>query len=202
MAEVAELWPKILPQVKAGVTGIGVWTALSSAVPIALEDGVLVVGVPPGQSELGGHLRMPATSRLIEQTASAASGSPIKLRVIDGTTQSEWDLTKRRDAERRRMQEADMVKMKAELETKTSWEAVYEKISREFAGVANRSLPQNRGRFFDAAVSIVADARRQQTNFDDVNERSFARCLERISQYTEIPSAYVAFEVLKRAEEI
>jgi hypothetical protein len=63
-------------------------------------------------------------------------------------------------------------------------------------------LPQNRGRFFDAAVSIVADARRQQTNFDDVNERSFARCLERISQYTEIPSAFVAFEVLKRAEEI
>jgi hypothetical protein len=100
------------------------------------------------------------------------------------------------------MQEADMVKMKAELESKTSWESVYEKISREYAGVANRSLPQNRGRFFDAAVSIVADARRQQTNFDDMNERSFARCLERISQYTEIPSSYVAFEVLKRAEEI
>lgn len=202
MAEVAELWQTILPQVKAGVTGIGVWTALSSAVPIALEEGVLVIGVPGGQSELGGHLRMPATSRLIETTASASFGSPVKLRVIDGTTAAEWDLTKRRDAERRRMQEADMVKMKAELESKTSWESVYEKISREFAGVANRSLPQNRGRFFDAAVSIVAEARREQTNFDDMNERSFARCLERISQYTEIPSAYVAFEVLKRAEEI
>ena len=132
MAEVAELWQKILPQVKAGVTGIGVWTALSSAVPIALEDGVLVIGVPGGQSELGGHLRMPSTSRLIESTASAACGSQTRLRVIDGITQNDWDLTKRRDAERRRMQEADMVKMKAELESKTSWESVYEKISREY----------------------------------------------------------------------
>ena len=73
---------------------------------------------------------------------------------------------------------------------------------REFAAVSNRSLPQNRARFFDAACSIVADARKEQTEYDDSNERSFARCLERIAQYTEIPSTLVAQEVLKRSGEI
>jgi hypothetical protein len=38
MAEVEELWGKVIPTVRAGVTGIGVWTALKTAVPIAFED--------------------------------------------------------------------------------------------------------------------------------------------------------------------
>jgi hypothetical protein len=202
MAEVSELWEQVVPKVREGVTGIGVWTALKSCVPIALEDGIFVLGVPNGASELGGHLRMPMTSRLIETQVSGAVGSPVRLRVIDGVTVQDWEVNKRRDAERRRMQEAELVKAKAQLESKTSWEGIYEKLSREFASVQNRSLPQNRARFFEAAISIVAEARKEQTIFDDNNERNFARCLERISQYTEISSTYVAYEVLKRAEEL
>lgn len=202
MAEVAEIWKEVAPKVRAGVTGIGVWTALKSCVPITIDEGVFVLGVPYGGAELGGHLRMAVTSRLIETNMSEAVGSPIKLRVIDGTEMADWDVTKRRDAERRRMQEAEMVKMRTELENRTSWDSIYERLSREYASVPNRSLPQNRARFFDAAISIVTDARQTMGVADDQAERNFARCLERISQYTEIPSAYVAFEVLKRAEEI
>ena len=202
MSQVVELWEKIVPKVREGVTGIGVWTALKTCVPVALEDGYLVLGVPSGASELGGHLRMPQTSRLIETLASQEGGSALRLRVIDGTTAQDWEVTKRRDVERRRMQEADMVKMKAQLETRTSWDSIYEKLSREFASTPNRSLPQSRARFFDAALSIISEARRELGLNDEQNERNFARCIERVSQYTEIPSAYVAFEVLKRAEEI
>ena len=135
MPEVAELWEQVVPEVRKGVTGIVIWTALKTAVPVAF-------------------------------------------------------------------QEAEMAKMKAELLVRTSWEQIYERISREFAAVPNRSLPQNRARFFDAACAIVADARKEQTEYDDSNERSFARCLERIAQYTEIPSTLVAQEVLKRSGEI
>jgi hypothetical protein len=202
MAEVAEIWEKAIPTVRAGVTGIGVWTALKSAVPITLEDGVFVLGVPHGSAEFGGHLRMASTSRLIEITVSQVVGAATKIRIIDGIEMHDWEVMKRRDIERRRMQDAEMAKMKAEMTTRSSWETIYEKISREFAAVPNRSLPQNRARFFDAAVSIVAEARKDQTVYDDANERNFARCLDRISQYTEISGTYVAFEVLRRSGEI
>ena len=202
MAEVVEIWEKVIPTVRAGVTGIGVWTALKTAVPIIYEDDVFVLGVPHESAELGGHLRMAMTSRLIEMTVSQTLGKPTKLRIIDGIEANDWEVTKRRDIERRRMQDAEMVKMKAELNTRNSWESIYEKLSREFAAVPNRSLPQNRARFFEAAVSIVAEARKDQTVSDDSNERNFARCIERISQYTEIASSYVAYEVLKRSGEI
>jgi hypothetical protein len=202
MAQVVELWEKIVPKVREGVTGIGVWTALKTCVPIALEEGVIVLGIPSGGSELGGHLRMPQTARLIESLASSEVGSAVKLRVIDGATIEDWEVNKRRDIERRRMQEAEMNKMRAQLETRTNWDTIYEKLSREFAATPNRSLPQSRARFFDAAISIISDARRELGLNDEANERSFARCIERVAQYTEIPSAYVAFEVLKRSEEI
>lgn len=202
MPEVAELWEQVVPEVRKGVTGIGVWTALKTAVPIAFEDGVFVLGVPHGSAELGGHLRMASTSRLIEVTVSKVLNNPTKIRIIDGIEQHDWEVAKRRDIERRRMQDAEMAKMKAELLIRNSWESIYEKISREYAAVPNRSLPQNRARFYDAAISIVAEARKEQTEYDDANERNFARCLERIAQYTEIPSTQVAYEVLKRSGEI
>lgn len=202
MAEVAELWEKVVPEVRAGVTGIGVWTALKTAVPIAFEEGVFVLGVPHESAELGGHLRMASTSRLIEVTTSKHVGAPTKIRIIDGTEPHDWEVAKRRDIERRRMQEAEMEKMKANLLIRNTWESVYERISREFAAVPNRSLPQNRARFFDAACSIVAEARKEQTEYDDQNERNFARCIERVAQYTEIPSTAIAYEVLKRSGEI
>jgi hypothetical protein len=125
MAEVEELWGKVIPTVRAGVTGIGVWTALKTAVPIAFEDGVFVLGIPHGSAELGGHLRMASTSRVIETTVSQTVGAPTKVRIIDGIEQHDWEVAKRRDIERRRMQDAEMAKMKAELTVRSSWESIY-----------------------------------------------------------------------------
>lgn len=202
MPDLAEVWKEALPSILGSVTGRGVWTALNSAVPIDLEDGVFVLGISTRDSELGGHLRMASTSQLIEKTVSSKLKQPIRLRVIDGTTPQDWVVAKRRDVERRRLQEAELSKMRAELQAKSNWEGVYEQLSRRFAAVNNRSLPQNRARFFEEAVSIIVEARKDQTNYDELGERNFARCLERVAQYTEIPSVIVAKEVLSRSGEI
>lgn len=202
MADLAAVWQQALPKVREGVTGVGVWTALNSAAPVALEDGVFVLGAPTGQTELAGHLRIASTHRLLEHHIAAALGAPTRVRVIDGLTQADWELVKRRDAERRRMQEAEMTKLRTELDSKTSWEGVYEQLSRRYAAIQNKSLPQNRARFFDEACEVVAKARQEQTTYDDLGERNFARCIERVSQYCDVGSTLVAQEILKRSGEI
>ena len=161
-----------------------------------------MLGVPRQDSALGAHLRLPATSQMIERTVGVSLGHQVRLRVIDGTTSEDWDLVKRRDVERRRLQEAELTKMKAELQAKTSWDGIYEQLSRRFAAISNRSLPQNRARFFEEAVAIIVEARKTQDQFDDLGERNFARCLERVAQYTDLPSVLVAKEVLSRAGEL
>ena len=202
MAELSEVWQTALPKVREGVTGVGVWTALNAAVPITVEDGLFVLGSPAGQSELAGHLRIPATHRLLEQQVGKALNQQIRVRVIDGTTPEAWEITKRRDAERRRMQEAEMTKMRSELSAKNTWESTYEQLSRRFAAIQNKSLPQNRARFFDEACAIVADARKENGGYDEMGERNFARCIERVAQYCDVPSPIVAMEILKRSGEI
>ncbi len=202
MSEAAALWSKILPDVRKGVTGVGVWTALNNAKAIAFEDGVLAIGLPHDLGELTGHLRVPATKRLIDQLASAAHGSPVACRILDGNTQQDWETAKRKDIEARRMQEQAMAKMRLELQAKQSWDGVYDQLSRRYAAIPAKSLPQNRARFYEEAVALIAETRQSQTEWDDLGERNFARCIERLTQYTEMPSTQVAIDVLKRSGEL
>jgi hypothetical protein len=127
---------------------------------------------------------------------------PVALRVIDGTEQADWEVEKRRDAEKQRLNEQSLNKMRAELQSKVSWDAVFEQLSRKYAAVPNKSLPQNRARFFEEAVALLAEARQGQATWDDLGERNFARCLERLSQYADVPSTIVASLVLQKAGEL
>jgi hypothetical protein len=202
MADLLETWRAVLPKVQQSVTGRGVWAALNAARPIAFEDGTYVLGLPHEDSELAGHLRIPSTKRIIEIAIGARVGQQVVVRIIDGTTQADYDIVKRRDAERRRLEEADLVKMRAQLEAKSSWETIYEQLSRRFAAVTNKSLAQNRARFYEEAIELIAEARKGQANFDELGERNFARCLERLAQYSEVPTTLVAVQVLQRAGEL
>lgn len=202
MADLTAIWSEVLPGIKDGVTGVGVWSALNAVQPLALDEGVFVMGLPHGESELAGHLRLALTRRLIEQAMAEKLKAPVTLRVIDGTGSADYEAVKRRDAESRRLQNASLEKMRAEMSARSNWDSVYETLSRRFAAVATKSLPQNRARFLEEAVEIVAEARRNQGDYDEPGERSFARCIERVAQYADVPSVLVAREILKRSGEL
>jgi hypothetical protein len=191
-----------LPGVLDGVTGRGMWAALNAVTPVTLDDGMLVLGLPSTDVELAGHLRMASTQRLIEAVATKASGQPVRVRLIEGVTLEDYELAKRRDVERRRLQEAEMAKMRAEMVARTSWDTVYEQLSRRYAAMTQKSLPQNRARFFEEGVDLIAEARKSQETWDEHGERNFARCLERLSQYSELPTTLCAHFVLQRAGEL
>jgi hypothetical protein len=202
MPDMAELWKETLPLVKQGVTGVGVWTALNACRPVVLEDNVLVLGLPHEDGELAGHLKMPQTARLIEQTASKVAGSSIKVRVIDGLAVEDWEKVKRRDVESARLQEQAMQKARVEHEARASWDGVYEQLGRKYASMLNKSLPQNRAKFLKESIATLADIRKAQGSGDEYGERNFARCIERVAQYGEVPSGWVALQVLERAGEL
>lgn len=202
MADLAAIWKEVLPGIRNEVTGVGVWSALNTCKPLAIDDGVLVIGLPHEESELAGHLRLALTKRLIENAFAEKLNTPVSLRVIDGIAPEDYEAVKRRDTEARRLQNAAMEKMRAEMSARSSWDSVYESLSRRFAAVATKSLPQNRARFLEEAIEIVADARRNQGEYDEPGERSFARCIERVAQYADVPSALVAREILLRSGEL
>lgn len=198
MVDAAAVWSDSVDDIRRAVTGVGVWTALKVAVPIAYEDKVFVLGLPQADSELAGHLRVPHTKRQIETTLSAQLNQPVELRVIHGTRTEDWDLEKRRDFEKRKLQEQALDKARKEATAAKSWEGIYEQLSRAYAATPNRSLPQNRAKFFLEAVNVVAEALVETPITDDMAERNYARCLERIATYSDLPSTFVAVKVLER----
>lgn len=202
MPELVEVWSEALPTIRNGLTGVGVWTALNLAKPVAFENGTLVLGLPHTEMELSGHLRLPQTKRLVEITVGKLLNTPVNMRVIEGTEQDDWEIEKRRDLEKRRLTEQSLAKQRAELTAKSNWDHIYEQLSRKYASVPSKSLPQNRARFFEEAVAMLAEARRNQTGTDDLAERNFARCVERLAQYSEVPSTIVASFVLQKAGEL
>jgi hypothetical protein len=199
MPDIAAVWKTALPEIRDAVTGVGVWTALNACTAIAVEDGVLVLGLPYSENELAGHLKLPAARKAIEDVIGRELGTKVSVRIIPGTATEDWVSQKEGDVVKRRLAEQALDRAKAEMNSRSSWEGLYEKLSRKFAETPNRSLPQNRARFFLEAVDIVSDALIETPITDDMSERNFARCIERIAQYCEIPSALVATKVLERA---
>jgi hypothetical protein len=199
MSEAIDIWKQALPVVRSNVTGVGVWTALNSAVPIAIEDNTFVVGLAPKDGDLAGHLRMAQTKRFMEMELSRLLGKPTAARVIDGTTFADWERVKRRDIEAQRLKDIADSKTRAEITSRSGWEGVYEQLSRRYAAIQNKSLPQNRAKFLKEGIDLVAEALKAQQNADEMGERNLGRCIERISQYSDVPSTLVAVMVLEKA---
>jgi hypothetical protein len=197
MPDLAEVWNSTLPDIRRGVTGVGVWTALNTCKPIAFEEGVLVLGLRHADYELSGHLRLPHTKTLVEQLMTEALGSKVELRVIEGDSYRDWESTKRKDVESQRLRTQALHRERAELHARSTWEDAYEELHKIYSSVGNRSWPQNRAKFYQQALQVLAEARREHPDTDDLNERNFARCLERTAQYADVPSALVALEVMK-----
>ena len=129
-------------------------------------------------------------------------GIPIIARIIDGVTVADWEMAKRKDVEVRRLQQQAIDRAKAEMKSETSWESVYEGLTRKNAGILNKSLPQNRAKFYIEAVELVEEALRTSPITSELDERNFARVLERVAQYADVPSVLVAQAVLEKAVEI
>ena len=141
---------------------------------------------------------MQSTRSLIERFLAQKLSETVQLRVIEGTTEADWELVRRRDEEARRLQEAALQKSRAEVQARSTWDSTYEHLSRLNASIPTKSLPQNRAKFFTQAMDLLIEALKVHSVDDDLSERNFARCIERVAQYSEMPSVMVAYEIQKR----
>lgn len=198
MSDITTIWSEILPEVKNGVTGVGVWQALNQARAVTLDESTFVLGMPHDLSDLAGHLRLQQTKALIERMLSQRLEQPIQLRVIDGIAVEDYQNIKRRDAEAQRLQEQALNRQRAEVAARSSWDTIYDQVSRKFAAVQNKSLPQNRAAFLEEALDLMVDALGKMPLRDDLGERNYARCIERISSYSEVPGVIVALMIKQR----
>ena len=193
-----DAWNSSLEDIKKQVTGVGVWTALNVAIPIAFEeDGTFVLGVTEKESESRGHLALANTRRVMEIELEKRVGKKVEVVVIDGITINHWESLKRRREDFKRLETKAAVRAKEKAGKSTAWDTIYDQMGREFGELQHKAMPQVRARFMLWCVDLVA-AHLHGTAHSEDDERNFSRCVDRIAAYADANQTYIAAMILER----
>lgn len=192
-----DAWNASLEDIKKQVTGVGIWSALNAAIPIALDDSTFVLGVDERDAESHGHLALANVRRVMEQELEKRLGSKVEVEVIAGITINHWESLKRRRDEFRRLEKESAERAKERATQVSVWDSIYDQMGREFGNLENKAQPQVRARFMLWCVDLVAAHLHGSEHTED-DERNFARCVDRIASYADANQTYIAAMILER----
>lgn len=199
-----EVWAQTVDRVKQAVISPGLWRAVEKTVAVTWEDGVFVVGLGSGDGHFSSTLNTRDNQLSIERALREVTGSAdLKLRVIDGTHLEDWEHAKLRDAAAQAHATQSIQRRQSESASFSSWDAIYDQVSRLWAGFENRSLTSGRGRYIDAALDIVLQAIDNglypaEGKGDDLAERGLSRVLERIANMTGSDAAIISYLLVQK----
>ncbi len=192
-----DAWNNSVEDIKRQVTGVGPWTALNVAIPVVLEDELLVIGFRPQDVELMGHLKMPGVMRAMETEVQKRIKKPIKIQLLDGITVKDWESFKARQAAAEEMKQKDYQRSKKEITAAREWDNMFDALGRAHQDTPNKTWPQQKARLLDSCVDLTAETLKNKT-LDDSGEKNLARCIERIAQYCDVPGALVAQQIMAK----
>jgi len=198
---VREIWARGVDRMKDKIVLPSMWEALDHVVPITIENGEFIIGLPTARFSLSGHLRNPGYRRTIEVILSELAGQDVELRIIEGTTLADWERTKQREALAAASREQEYAQRRQQEAVEQSWDVLYERIVRAYSEQPYRQLPQGKAIYLQKALQMVLDAMEElypmHGEADDLTERNLARVIERIANNIGAPSALVAYELLR-----
>lgn len=202
-----EVWAHTVERVKQTVISPVLWRALERAVAVAWEDGTFVIGLGGADGQMAGTLNARDNQLAIERALRELSGNgDVRLRVIDGTHYEDWEHAKLRDAAAHAHRTQAVQRRQTESASFASWDAVYDQVSRLWAGFEYRGLTTGRGRYLDAALDLVITAAESglypaEGKADELAERGLSRVLERIASMTGSDSILVSYLFFQKRKE-
>ncbi len=201
--DIEQIWKGTLEKIKVRLVMPGVWRAMEAARPLVIENGILVLGFPASRSHEGGLLKDSKTNNIIERALEEEAGQPLRLRTIEGETLDDWQTAKLRDEQATALQRAAAEKRRREQSADQGWDGIIERLTRQYADMPMRQLPQMQAIYLDEAIRLLADAARRLLGDSpaEADQRSFARALDRVADRTQVPAAIVAYLVRQKAAE-
>ncbi len=188
--------------------------AMQAAIPITLDEDLLVLTMPGSERHLAGHLETAANRNSIMNALELTSGRRLEFRIIDGSSVEDWQTLK--EGERRARQSAARSReasgARAGAPTARAgegpWDEIIQRVHRHYQQYPKRQYPQSKAKFLREALGWIAatdeDLRYQPDYDEELHERALARALERLASVLDIPALLVAIQLenMKRAGEV
>jgi curved DNA-binding protein CbpA len=186
--------------------------AMQAAVPVTIDESLLVLTMPGAERHLAGHMETAANRNSIVNALELVSGGRLDFRLIDGTSEEEWEALKRGE------QIARQTAAKGAKAAPTGaapaaagegpWDELVQRIHRQYQQLPKKQYPQSKARFLREALIWIAavdeDQRFQQNADEELLERALARALERLAAVLDMSAVFVALQLenMRRAGEV
>jgi hypothetical protein len=187
--------------------------AMQAAVPIMVDEDLLVLTMPGSERHLAGHMETAANRNSILNGLELVAGRRLDLRIIDGSTVEEWQALKaaesRAKAAKASPQGAGAAPAAAMARAgEGPWDEIIQRIHRQYQRLPKRQYPQSKARYLREAIGWIArteEELRYQSDVDeDAHARALARAIERLAAVLDLPPILIALELdsMKRAGEL
>lgn len=104
MQSAAELWQRMKPLIRQRMSfSPDAWRSVEAAVPIALEETTLVLGLSEEDEPLRSYLETQTMTALIREILLELTGKEMSVLVIPGTTEDDWKRYKARQEYQKRL---------------------------------------------------------------------------------------------------
>lgn len=194
------LWQRVQELLQEGEINRSLWNAAAIAVPLTLEDDVLVLGFVPGQMRDASYLTSGTNRPQVTRALEEAFGRRVSLETIEGTDADAWE----REKERRSLA-AEQAHTRFEARqlrgSRAVWAELYESIGQAFGTARERRFALSRARTLVQALKLTLEAeekaREVEPNNEELHTQQLNRTVDRIATLAELPATIVAIEYLR-----
>jgi hypothetical protein len=198
-----QVWAQTVDRAKQEIIAPTLWRALERTVPVAWEDNTFVVGLATAEGQMASQMntgeRLSAIERILR---SLVGNNALQFRVIEGTSHSDWEYAKARDAAAVAQRQQTTQRRQQEAGAFASWDEIHDRVSRLWANSDYRSLASGKARYMDQALTLVEQAMDTLCPADgktnEQTERGISRVIERIASTTGSDAALIALLLFER----
>jgi hypothetical protein len=200
--EVPKLWHDVTNLVKQRLVLPALWRAMEEAQALTVDEDRLILGFPARAAHGAGLLMDTKNFNVIEQAIEEVAGRPLRLKIIQGETLQDWQEQKQREAEAAAFTRTMQEKRRREAGVEQSWEAISERLTRRYAELPLRGLPQTQAAFLEEALDLLAQAmgRLMPESPSETDQRGLARVIDKVADRCSVPAPMIAYLLRQRVK--
>jgi hypothetical protein len=198
--DVPEIWHEVTEKIKTRVVLPALWRAMEGARAITVDENRFILGFSPEAAHGAGLLMDSKNLNIIEQALEEVAGQPWRLKIIHGQTMEDWQEQKQREQETAAYTRTLQERRKREAGVEQNWEAVSERLTRRYAELPLRGLPQTQAAFLEEALGVIEEAmgRLMPRSPSEMDQRGLARVIDKVADRCGVPSPMIAYLLRQR----
>lgn len=200
MQSAAELWQKMKPLIRQRMSfSRDAWMSVEAAVPIALEESTLVLGLSEENEPLRSYLETQTMTALIREILLELTGKEMSVLVIPGTTEDDWKRYKSRMEYQKRLAAQVTEATVRQVKEHRDWMWLSNQIAHAHAHLPHRQYDFVKAKFLlewaDKIAEFVDEFLASHPQGQDEVTRELERLCQRLSGMLNTSALVVGLEI-------